>query len=163
MAPKFIFERDKLTMKITKTTKDITPDRYNNCTSAATIQNALHRGLPFSASGRTLSAILSLSYPNDLSLYTIDKVKTAWTKTTVKYSRADRSYEVCLRSVCSFYLLTLVQALLQEVTDLKKKVGDLDEKAKATNARIESLEATRGTQEGIMTTWQAAHLVFHGV
>ena len=82
MVSKFVFERDKLTTKITKTTKDITPDRYNNCTSAATIQNALHRDLPFSASRRTLSAILSLSYPNDLSLYTIDKVKTAWMSAT---------------------------------------------------------------------------------
>jgi len=82
---------------------------------------------------------------------------------TVKYSRADRSYEVCFHSVCSFYLLTLVQDLLQEVMDLKKKVGNLEEEVKGLDLRIESLEATRGMQEGIMTTWQAAHLVFHGV
>ena len=149
MAPKFVFERDKITTKTTKTTKDTTSNRYNDCTSAATIQDALHRDLPFSTSGRTLSTILSLSYPDDLSLYTVNKVKTAWMKTTVKYSRANRSYEVRLDLICSFYLLTFVQDLLQEVMDLKK--------------RIEALEATHGVQEGIMTTWQAAHLVFHGM
>lgn len=62
----------------------------------------------------------------------------------------------------SFYLLTLVQALLQEVGDLKKAVGDLKDEVKATNLRFKSLEAAHGTQEGIMMAWQAAHLVFHG-
>lgn len=137
---KFIFERDKITTKITK--KDITSDRtqYNKHTSAATMQNALHGDLPFSASGQTLLTILALSYPNNLSINIINKVKSAWLKTTVKYS--------CF------------------VTRSEGPEGDKEKEMKVMrnglNSQIESPKAICGMQEGIIVTWQAPHLVFHG-
>ena len=52
---------------------------------------------------------------------------------SMKSSQAEKSYEVCLHLVYSFYSLTLVQDLLQEVTDPKKNLG----------AQIESLMGHR--------------------
>jgi hypothetical protein len=98
MAPKpiFRFERSKLTTKTTKTTKEVTLDgtQFNKRTTAAAIQNALHNNLPVSASGRTLQALLSLSYPDQLSSYSVEEVRFAWGRTTVKYSRPESSYAV---------------------------------------------------------------------
>jgi seryl-tRNA synthetase len=151
MAPKsiFRFERSKLTTKTTKTTKEVTLDgtQYDKHTSAATIQNALHEDLPVSASGRTLQAILSLSHPNQLSSYSVDEVKFAWGKTTVKYSRPESSNAVCLHSLRSFSLLTVFQDLSQEVKDLKNEVKDLKNEVKDLKTRIESLEETHGARK----------------
>ena len=81
----FRFERSKLT---TKTMKEVTLDgtQYGKHTSAVTIQNTLHEDLPVSTSGRTLQALLSLSYPDQLVSYSVNEAKFAWGRTTIKYS-----------------------------------------------------------------------------
>jgi len=116
MAPKsiFKFERSKLTTKTTKTIKEVTFNGtdYNKHTSATTIQNALHNDLPVTTSGRTLRALLSLSYPEQLYSYSVNEVKFAWGRTTVKYSRPESSLVCLCMALYFFHCLTMAQDLI---------------------------------------------------
>src|SRR5882724_2101014 len=106
MAPKsiFKFEWSKSTTKTTKMIKEVALNgsEYNKHTSAATIQNALHNDLPVSTSRKTLRALLSLSYPEQSSSYSVNEVKFAWGRTTVKYSHPESSL-VCLHMALYFF------------------------------------------------------------
>ncbi|KIM71567.1 hypothetical protein PILCRDRAFT_16950 [Piloderma croceum F 1598] len=131
----FRFERSKLTTKTITTTKEVTVDAtvYDKKTSAKIMQNALHNDMPVSLFGWTLTAMLSLSYPDQLSSYSINDVKFAWGRTMVKYSRTEPSYA----------------DLIKEVKDLKEMVT--------------SLKSCMQSQECTMLAWQTSNLVFHAL
>ena len=78
-----------------------------------------------------------------------------WGRTTVKYSRTEPSYAVCIFALFFFYLLILVQDLIKEVRDLAKKVRDLEK-------TVTSIESRMQSQEHTMLAWQTSNLVFHG-
>ena len=62
---RYRFERSKLTTKTTKRTKEVTLDGTQFAQLLLLYRNALQTILPF-------------SYPNQLSSYSVDKVKFAW-------------------------------------------------------------------------------------
>jgi len=69
---------------------------FDKSTTVGNLQIALQNNIAVSSSGRTLSQILSLSHPNELSTYRIESVDGGWGKdgTVVKYSRPHGTEEV---------------------------------------------------------------------
>jgi hypothetical protein len=88
---KFTFERLIPVISIGKKKKstNLNGDLFNKSTTAADLQIVLQNNVVVSPSGRTLSQILSLSCPEELSTYHIESVNARWGKegTVVKYSR----------------------------------------------------------------------------
>jgi hypothetical protein len=100
----FKFRRSKV---VTTTNKLVClgSDKYGVNTSVATLQEALTNNLPVSHSGRTLADILSLSYPEKPSSYTVERVVPGLGKegTLVEYHRSEGEAEVTfsLLQICS--------------------------------------------------------------
>lgn len=105
----FIFERSRLitTTKTTKLPVVLDEDMFNRTTSISTFQETFVRNLPASRSGRSLSEILLISYPNDLESYTINSVTPlAWNRgLAIAYSCED-GIEVKIFLTISYFIYT---------------------------------------------------------
>jgi hypothetical protein len=90
--------REKLETKIKQFKKIVSLDagKYNRNATATALQHALRNNLSVSHSGRTLADILSLSYAEELSVYSVDKVAPGFGKegTVVHYSRPESEIAV---------------------------------------------------------------------
>jgi IS4 transposase len=94
----------RLKVEVETLAKNVKIDKVFN--SRDVLEDALHRGIPVSNSGRNLGEILSLSYSEDLNLYSIDTVRAvAWGKVEVEYSR-ENDQKVCLSELHLSILLT---------------------------------------------------------
>lgn len=94
----FTFQRSKLVAKPEIFTKRVLLDKemFPKDVPLSTVQSALTQSLVVSHSGRTLAEILSLSYPEELSKYTIESVEGIGRKgTVVTYPRPESGTEVC--------------------------------------------------------------------
>jgi hypothetical protein len=99
----FTFERRKVvttTKKITKEVK-LKGDMSSKTTTAKQFQTALRDNDIVSPSGRTLSEILSLSYPDDLSRDSVESVRAGWRTggKVVTYSPSESTEAVIVSSI----------------------------------------------------------------
>jgi len=94
------------------TTKAVTlkGNLFSDTTTAQQFQTALRDNIIVSPSGRTLSEILTLSYPDDLSRYSVESVRVGWGKggKVVVYSRSESTQAVIVSSIKAMHSLMLV-------------------------------------------------------
>jgi hypothetical protein len=92
----FKFRRSKVITTTVNKFVYLRGDMYGMNTSVATIQDALKNNVPVSHSGRTLADILSLSYPEELSSYKVERVVPGKGKegTLVEYHRSEGDTKV---------------------------------------------------------------------
>jgi hypothetical protein len=108
----FTFERKKVVTTTKTTTKLVTlkGNLFSNTATAEQFQTALGSGIAVSHSGRTLSEILTLSYPDDLSRYSVESVHVGWGKggKVVTYSRSESTQAVIISFINTMHPLILV-------------------------------------------------------
>jgi hypothetical protein len=94
----FLFIRQKLETKLKEFRKIVSLDaeRYGRNVTTSTLQHALRNDIVVSHSGRTLAEILSLSYSQQLSVYTVDNIIPGYGRegTLVHYSRPESEIAV---------------------------------------------------------------------
>jgi hypothetical protein len=102
----FKFQRCKLVAQTFNKLVYLKGDVYPKDTSLETLQDALINNLSVSHSGRTLAEILSLSYPEDLSTYKVERVVPGVGKegTLVKFSRSEGEDKVIFSSLQTYFI-----------------------------------------------------------
>jgi len=108
----FTFERKKVVTTTKITTKPVTlkGNLFSDRATAEQSQMALRSGIAVSPSDRTLSEILTLSYPDDLSRYSVESVRVGWGKggKVVTYSRSESTQAVIVSFINAMHPLILV-------------------------------------------------------
>jgi hypothetical protein len=109
---KFTFERKKLVTTTTTTKREVRllGDLFSKSSTTQQIQTALQNNVIVSPSGDTLSEMLSLSYPDELSRYAVESVCVGWGKsgTVVTYSHSEGTEVVIVSSINPTHPLILV-------------------------------------------------------
>jgi hypothetical protein len=108
----FTFERKKVVTTTKMTTKSVTlkGNLFSDTVTVEQFQTALRSRIAVSPSGRTLSEILTLSYPDDLSRYSVESVRVGWGKggKVVTYSRSESTQVVIVSFINAMHPLILV-------------------------------------------------------
>ncbi|KAG1781822.1 hypothetical protein EV702DRAFT_487685 [Suillus placidus] len=154
--PSYKFQRTSLKIVVTETkAKEVHLDSSKipktfGGSPEFNLQEALHRNIPVSKSGRTLQEILSLSC-NDLKTYIIDKVRPGvWGQSmTVKYHHNSQT--------------KTPEDHLKETQSLKIGLEDLLAEVQTLKAEQEAQKAEWEAQRDTMEKWQAANDVFQSL